>query len=518
MRIHRPYPLIAVLGLSLATPLWAQYDHESPLPEGDIDRLGAVSFQPQCGDAAARTFDRGLALKHHMMYQEARGLFRAMSDEHPDCAMGHWGLSATYFQPLWPERPDAEALQAGREAIERAQDIGPQDPREEALIQAVAAFFDDADDPGYRDRIDRWSEGMATAHEAHPDDPDIGALYGLSRLALAMAAEGDQRDALHDEAEKVLRAVWTREPTHPGAIHYSIHATDVDGRAENALDMVQAYAEIAPSVPHALHMPSHIYVRLGEWDEVIEWNRRSANAAKNHDVNGATSFHYIHALDYLVYGHLQKGDIDKAQDVWQEARSTDRHQSGFASAYHAAAMPARLAVEARDWSTARDLSVKTPDYLPWENTFWPLGLSWYARGLGAIHTQDRELAEQAERRLAELRDAAHADGEDRFATYIEVDRKILEGWIRQDHGETEEAIALMESAAELESTVEKDPVTPGALYPPYEALGDLLMTLERPQEALDAYQAGDNIWPERRNTLVGIQRARTQTEISSIGE
>jgi len=499
---------VVLTSLALVSTAWAQHhEHEEGMVSPD-DALGHVAFQPACSESSAEQFDRGLALKHHMMYEQARANFREITEQEPECAMGHWGMAASYVQPLWPERPDEQTLAQGREYIMQAREAGAGDARESVLIEAVAAFFQASEGLGHRDRIEAWAEGMAAAYADNPDDLDIASFYSLSRLALAMGADSDKRNPLHDEAEAVLRAVWESEPTHPGAIHYSIHATDVDGRAENALELVEAYGEIAPRVPHALHMPSHIYVRLGDWDEVIEWNRRSADAARDHDVNGAISFHYIHALDYLVYGYLQKGEAERAQAVWEEARAVERHQPGFASAFHVAAMPARIAVEQRDWDAAKALPVREPDYLPWDNAPWPEGLSWYARGLGAIQTDDEALAEEAVERLAELRDAALAAGEERFATNIEVDRMILAGWIQHARGEADEAVALMEAAAQLESTVEKDPITPGALYPPYEALGDLQLALGNTDEALAAYEAGEEIWPGRRNTQLGMNQAR----------
>ncbi len=504
-----PALVLVAFALAAAAPAQHQHDHHDYETHLDnADALGTVDFGAACSDSAARAFNDALALKHHMMYQEARAAFTAIAAEAPGCAMAHWGIAATYFQPLWPERPDSEALARGREHVERAREAGPGSAREAALVDAVAAFFVAADDVGYWSRIKAWADAMADAHAAHSDDLDIAALYGLSRLALGSAADAETRNRLYDEAEAALRAVWEREDTHPGAIHYSIHATDVDGRAENALDLVAAYSDIAPSVPHALHMPSHIYVRLGEWDKVIEWNRRSADAAAGHEVNGAVSFHYIHAVDYKVYGYLQQGRVDEAEAVYRESMRDRRHEPGFASAFHAAAMPARIAVEQRDWEAARALEPRDPDYLPWDDTYWPEGLTWYARGLGGVHRGDMDLALLAERRLQALRDEAEAAGESGFATYIDIDRRILSGWIAYADGRHDQAVELMESAAELEGTIEKHPITPGALLPPYEALGDLYLALNEPVEALAAYRASDEIWPGRRNTLDGKAQAR----------
>ncbi|MBE9170062.1 hypothetical protein IQ238_21915 [Pleurocapsales cyanobacterium LEGE 06147] len=493
-------------GLSVSYSGLAQHTHghdDEAVPAGE--EIGAVDFRVSCDPAVREDFDRALGLMHHMMYEQARSEFEAIAKADPECAMTYWGIATTLFQPLWPERPSEEELERGWRKIQKAQDLEPATERERLLVNATAGFFREPETVGYWDRINRWAEGMTAAYEANPDDFDTAALYGLSRLAIAEGAEN--RDTLYDEAEKVLRAVWEEEPTHPGAIHYSIHATDIDGRAENALDMVEVYGEIAPEVAHALHMPSHIYVRLGDWPEVIDWNRRSADAALRKPVNGAVSHHYIHAIDYLLYAYLQQGEDDKAQAVFEEAMGKDKHQASFISAFHAAIMPARLVVERREWEEAAALELRTPDYLPWDKTLWPESQTWYARGLGGVHTGDLETAREAERRLEELRERAKAEGEKSFATYIDVDRQILAGWIARSEGDAEEAVRLMRSAAELEGTVEKHPVTPGALLPPYEALGDLLMDLDRPAEALAAYRESDKIWPERFNTLLGAARA-----------
>ena len=494
----------------------AHEGHESPVSDGQ--ELGAVHFDVDCDPAVRDDFDRSLALMHHMMYQQARAAFREIAENHPECAMAHWGVATTMFQPLWPERPDEETLRQGLEIIEQGRDAAPETERERLLVDATAAFFRDPENASYRQRVEAWADAMETAHETTPEDLDVAALYGLSLLAVAFGAEREERDALHDDAERILRDVWEREQTHPGAIHYSIHATDVDGRAENALDMVEVYGKVAPEVPHALHMPSHIYVRLGDWEEVIEWNIRSADAAVDHEVNGSISFHYVHAIDYLVYGYLQQGDDAKAEAVYQEALEVGRHQPSFASAFHLAAMPARLAVEQRDWEAASALAPRQPEHQPWETSHWAEGLTWYARGLGGVHGGDMELAREAEQQLKHLRYRARDAGEDGHADNIEVDRRILSGWIAHRDGRGEEAMDLMRAAAELEGAMEKDPITPGALAPPGEALGDLLMEMERPADALKAYRDSDAIWPGRFNTLLGAVRAAEAADEEQLAE
>ncbi len=474
-------------------------------PSGEKKQsVGYVNFNVTGDEAIRDTFDLGLGMLHHMMYRQARSTFESIAEKDPDCAMAYWGIATSLFQPLWPGRPSPEDLQRGWELSEQARELAQTD-RERLLIESTAAFFRDPETADYWTRIARWAEGLEQAYETHSDDLDTAALYGLSRVALAQVVRN--RDPLLDEAERVLRKVFEDAPMHPGGIHYSIHATDVDGRAENALDRVEAYGKIAPEVPHALHMPSHIYVRLGHWPEVIDWNTRSAKSALNFPVGDRVSLHHIHALDYKLYGFLQQANDEGAHEVLQEALTTAPYQDDFIVAFHKAIMPARYAVERRDWEAAARVRPDRPDYLSWERYGWPRAISWFARGMGALKTGDAEAARATEQEIIALRDQAREAGEEAFETYIEVDRLILSGWLAWADGDPDKAVELIRESAKLEPTVEKHPVTPGALYPPYEALGDLLMALDRPDEALEAYEAGDAIWPGRRNTLLGASRA-----------
>ncbi len=502
--------IVLLLVFAWSSEVIAQHEHmhdDHPLPEGST--VGHVDFMVSCDEAVQDDFDYALGMMHHMMYVSSRNAFEKIIENNPDCAMAYWGVATTLFQPLWGTRPSEEELRRGWRKIERARELVYSE-RESYLVESTAGFFREPETADFLTRLERWTDGVKDAHLAYPDDPDISALYGLSLLTLAQRAEPEERNYLHDKAEEVLRNVFEEIPTHPGAIHYSIHATDVDGRAENALDMVEVYGEIAPEVPHALHMPSHIYVRLGDWPEVIEWNKISAIAALKHPVNDAESHHYVHAIDYLVYAWLQKGEDDKAESYFREAMSKDRHQETFVSAFHMAAMPARLAVEQRDWERAATLEPRVPEYLPWDQSPWAEGLTWFARGLGAVHTGDLEKAVDSEQRLIELRENAREADDHAMVSYIEIDRLVLSGWIAYLEGNKEDALELINSAGELETSIEKHPVTPGALMPPYEALGDLLMKLDRPEEALEVYMASDNTWPERYNTLLGAARAANE--------
>lgn len=491
----------------------AQHDHAHDQNHEDEelalegDSLGKVDFNADCAEEAQAEFDRGLKLLHHMMYERARDAFRGSGEADPDCAMAHWGVATTLFQPLWGTRPDAEILAEGREALERAEDADPESEREQLLLEATAAFFEPGEDASYAERIGGWIEGMEAAYEATPEDHDVAALFALTRLTLGQ--EADDPHPLHDEADEVLTAIIDENPEHPGAVHYLIHSDDVEGRQENHLEIVETYSEIAPRTAHALHMPSHIYVRLGDWPEVIEWNRESGQAALEHPVNGQVSLHYIHAQDYKVYAYLQKGRDERAAEVKRESFEQGELEHSAATAFHAATIPARMAVERRDWESAAALPTRKIEDLPWDAPIglWAQSQSWLTIGLGAAHSDDLETAGNALTSIEELRQTAIDEGEEGFARYIGIEEKILSGWYAYARGEIDEAVDHLEAAVALEDRIEKHPLTPGALLPPREALGDLHMALEQPEAALKAYEGADEIWPRRFHTLLGAARA-----------
>ena len=497
----RRWTLVLAVFAAFAGPAAGQEAHEH-----DEDALGTVDFGVSCSAEVSGDFDRAMALLHHMQYEEARAAFERIAADDPSCAMAHWGIPMTLFQPLWPVRPGPEALQRGWEELRRARELGIGTDRDVALVAAAEAFFREPESAEWWTRIQRWSEAMSQAYEAHPDDTETAALYALSQLAEGQVAP--DRMAYHARAADALLGIYDREPTHPGAMHYTIHANDVDARADESLEMVRSYAEIAPSVPHALHMPSHIFVRLGRWPEVIDWNRRSADAALRFPAGDAISHHYLHALDYLAYAYLQRGEDEKARAVLEEMAAREGpFQGTFISAFHLASMPARYAVERQAWDEARAITPGTPASVAWEQFWWAEAISWFARGLGAVHTDDADEAERVERRMIELRDASKAAGEGAFADYIEVDRLVLAAWRAHAAGHDEQALEQAREAVQLEGKTQKHPVTPGALYPSQEALGDLLLAMERPQEALAAYEGSLATWPGRFNSLVGAARA-----------
>ncbi len=286
------------------------------------ETLGTVHFEVSCSDAIAKDFDAALALLHHMQYEESRAAFEQITIAESDCGMAHWGIAMTLFQPLWPSRPGPEMLQRGWDEVKKAQTLGVKTNREANLVAATAAFFSEPESATWWTRIQRWSQAMKQAYTARPDDTETAAFYALSQLAVGQTQP--DRMAYHDRAATVLTDIYKREPQHPGAIHYTIHTNDIDSRARESLEIVRSYGLIAPEVPHALHMPTHIFVRLGFLSEVIEWNLKSANAALKHPAASGISHHYPHALDYSVYAYLQRGEDSQAHTLIEEVLQQER--------------------------------------------------------------------------------------------------------------------------------------------------------------------------------------------------
>lgn len=459
--------------------------------------LGTVDFPTSCSEEVQPELERGLALLHHMMYEQARDVFGEAAAEEEGCAMAHWGLAMSRFQPLW----GSAQVEEGRGPAERAVRLEPPTERERAYARAVHAFFR-GEDRRLAERVRSWASAMEELHASFPDDREARTLHALAHLAVDPADAGRQA-----RADSLLREVHAAVPRHPGAIHYAIHVHDVEGRAEDGIRFARAYDDVAPSVPHALHMPSHLYVRLGLWDEVIEWNRRSADAALEHPAGQHVSHHYAHALDYLAYGYLQRGEHERAREVLEELRSRRGYQPTFISAYHLASVPARLRVERRDWEGAAGLEPRVPADFPWDDFPAAEALTHFARGLGAARSEDPDGAAASLARLEELERAAREADDVYWADQIRVQRRSVAAWRSMAEGRTDRALAEMREAAELAARMEKHPVTPGALQPAHELLGDLLLETGRHAEALEAYERSLETWPRRHHSLDGAARA-----------
>ena len=470
--------------------------------------LGSVNFPVTCSAQAQVAFNEAMALLHHMTYPQAEEAFERAAQTDPRCAMAHWGIAMTLFQPLWPTRPGPEALQRGWEAVQRARALGPSTAREKWFVAAAEAFFLEPTGSDYWLRIRRWEQAMQQAYAALPGDPEVGAFYALAHLATTPANVISR--AHSDRAAEILLGVYRQNPDHPGAMHYLVHANDVPGRERELLEIMRKYEEVAPRNPHALHMPTHIYTRIGDWDAVIRGNLRAAEAALEHPAGPAGEFvwdEFPHAIEYLVYAYLQQGADSAAAAQLKRLQGTARLQPSFKTAFHTASTQARYALERRAWDEAARLVPREPATLNWDRFVWAEAITWFARGLGAAHLGALGDAEAAAVRLAELEIAAQGQGEELFARNIRVLGLALRAWIAQAEGRRDAGLVLMRKAAELETSTPKHAVTPAPTLPAYELLGDLLMEQGQPAEALAAYQRAIALYPKRFNGLLGAARA-----------
>jgi len=485
--------------LTAPSPLMARAAQEA-------ESIGDVTFPISCAPETQEPFNHAVALLHHMTYSGARAEFSAIAANHPQCAMAYWGIAMTLFQPLWPTRPGADELGRGRELLSRARRMDAGSERERLYLDAASAFFESTD-AAYWDRIREWAERSRIVYETYPDDLEAAAFFALSHLSVAPATGGLRNN---EEAAAVLDSILRRSPTHPGAIHYTIHANDADGRAGESLDVVERYSAIAPRNPHALHMPTHIWVRLGRWQDVIDGNRKAALAALENPAGDRGQWvwdEFPHAIEYLVYALLQIGDDSTAAQQMQRLRGTPDLQPGFKTAFHLSSIPARYALERRDWTMARGLEPRPGADLEWARFPWPEAVSWFARGIGAARLGDMQAARDALARLSVLRQASADLGEDLFARQTEILRLGVDAWVSWATADPDGAVGLMEAAVELEAATPKHPVTPAPTLPATEMLGDLLLELDRPAAALEAYRVALARTPGRLNGIIGAARA-----------
>ena len=472
------------------------------------DRGAPLRHPISCSPAADAEFQRGLALLHHMTYPAARMSFAKAGRIDTRCAMAHWGIAMTLFQPLWPTRPTPDDLRRGWAAVEAARAIGTKARREEMLIEAAAAFFQDPDSGDYWTRIVRWEKAMQDAFAAVPGDDEIAVFHALAHLAAAPTDTIPRPRSA--EAAEVLLAVLERQPRHPGAQHYLVHANDAPGREGESPEIVSRYAAEAPRNPHALHMPTHIQTRQGRWAEVVSGNLRAADAALEQPAGEHGEFvwdEFPHAIEYLVYAALQQGADSVAGSQLARLMRTSRLQPTFKTAFHIASTRARYALERGAWREAMALPVRDPATLDWDRFVWPEAVTWFARGAGAAHEGRLDSAHVAAARLRALEAAAGTGGEPIFARNVRILRLELDAWVAQGAHDTAAAERTMREAAELEVATAKHAVTPGPTLPAHEQLGDLLLRQRRPAAALAAYRRSLELYPRRFNSLLGAARA-----------
>ncbi|MBM0106267.1 tetratricopeptide repeat protein [Steroidobacter sp. S1-65] len=498
----------------LAVPLlgtmmvaWAMQASPALAAEHEQHALGKVEFPISCSPPAQAQFNQAMALLHHMTYPQAREAFERTIEIEPACAMAHWGVAMTLFQPLWPTRPNAAALARGWEEVRKAKALQASG-RERRFIAAAEAFFTEPDSHEYWVRIHRWAVASRQAYEVLPGDDEAALFYALSHLATAPPTASSREHA--DQAAEILLKVYEKQPDHPGAMHYLVHANDVPGRERELLEVTRKYDAIAPNNPHALHMPTHIYTRLGDWSRVIKGNLRAADASLLHPAGERGELvwdEFAHAIEYLMYAYLQQGADTHAAEQLSRLQSTQRMEPTFKTAFHLASTQARYALERRAWNEAMKIQPRTPAWLDWDRYMWAEAIAQFARGLGAARLGNKQEAARAIQRLAELEGVARRAGEDLFARSIKVLHLELTAWSTHAHGQSARSVEIMREAAELERATPKHAVTPGPTLPALEQLGDLLSEQNKPAEALSAYQSSLKSFPRRFNSLLGAAEA-----------
>ena len=493
VRIRRAVVLLGA-SLAIAAPARAQ---EHVHAEGE-EEIGSVHFPTSCNEAAQARFDRGVAKLHSFWFESANEEFAAAAAADPSCGMAHWGTAMTLWgNPMARIGPSEDHTAQAVAAVARAEALAADaTPREQAYIEAVAALYRDPESTGFLDRMRAHELALQAVVEAHPEDTEAAIFH--ARMMVANADPADLTFARQQAAAEILLPLFEAQPQHPGLAHYIIHAFDAPPIAGQGLAAAQRYAEIAPAAPHALHMPSHIFTRLGYWDESIETNRRSAEASPNPNTA-------VHPLDYMVYAYLQQGRDDAAKEVIERIASPDDPYYGGVMGYNSVAMPARFALERGDWAAAAALP--TPDE---GAPAYVEAIPRFARAVGSAMDGRPEMAHSDIDALKLLEDDLAQSGEPEWAVRVGAQRLAAEAWVLWAEGARDEALDTARRAAELEQTVEKHPVTPGPLLPARELYADMLLESGDAAAAQAAYEATLAREPRRARALYGAGRAAQQ--------
>ena len=505
MKLINLFFTATLLALLSSSPARAQEMHTHS--HDAAEKLGQVNFIVSCSASSQKQFNRATALLHSFWYEEAENAYAAIARDEPNCAMAYWGVAMTLYHPVWAPSTAAE-LQRGWTAVEKAKAIGAKTDRERDYIAAINAFYEDSARLDHRTRALAYEKAMERVYLNYSQDREAAIFYALALLGTGSIT--DKTFANQKKAAEILNRVLPLEPQHPGVAHYLIHSFDYPQLAPLALRAARSYARIAPSSPHALHMPSHIFTRLGLWQESINSNLASAAAAKNHVARthpGAAAFDQLHALDYLVYAYLQVGEDQKARRILDQANALNSVDAEVvAAAYAFAAIPARYALERRRWSEAERLELH-PAAFPWDHFRYAEAIIYFARALGAARSGDPGDARKDVEKLSAIQNTLANAGDTYWANQVEIQRRGAAAWLGFAEGKHEEALTLMRSAADLEAATEKHPVTPGPIIPARELLGDMLTEMNQPAQALREFETSLRNSPNRFNGLYGAARA-----------
>jgi tetratricopeptide (TPR) repeat protein len=487
---------ISVAGaVALAATLWTPFGPPA-LGQDDTDRrFGTVHFGTSCNETAQRRIDRGMRYQHSFWYQASKEIFEDALKADPECAIAYWGIALSLLSnPHAP--PTAANLPLGLAALKEGQTVGAKTQRERDYIDALTVFYTDYDKIPHGARVQAYLKAMEALAQKYPDDDEAQIFYAIT-LNVA-ASPNDKTYANQLKGAAILEPIFQRQPRHPGVAHYLIHLYDTPALAERGVDAARRYAEIAPAAPHALHMPSHIFTRVGAWNESISSNIASARAAKG----GKDFDEQLHAMDYLVYAYLQTAQDDKARAVVAEMKTvpgTDPNR--FVAPYALAVSPARYAVERGDWKGATELEVRPSQFAHVD------AMTHFARALGAARSGDPAAAAPEIAKLAELRETLRAAKDAYWTEQVDIQWQVARAWAFHAEGKYDDALRAMTEAADAEDRTEKHPVTPGVPAPARELLGAMLLERGMASDALAAFEATLKKEPNRFTAIAGAAKA-----------
>jgi tetratricopeptide (TPR) repeat protein len=479
---------------AVAATLAAATAPSATAQEAADQRLGTVHFETSCNDAAQRRFDRAMRYQHSFWYRASKEIFEDVLKADPDCAMAYWGIAQSLLLNPFGVPPAAN-LAEGLAAIQKGKAIGAKTPRENEFIAALGAFYTDYDKVDHRTRVQAYLKAMEALAQRYPQDDEAQIYYALALDVGASPADKTYANQL--KAAAILERIFARQPQHPGVAHYLIHSYDYPPIAEKGLDAATRYSKIAPTAPHAQHMPSHIFTRVGYWKESIAANTASVRAAKADKEYGDQ----LHGQDYMVYAYLQLAQDKAARGVIDEMASSTGNLDAPGASFALAASPARYMVERGDWSGASELQVRPTRFLH------VAAITHFARALGAARSGKPDAAQADIAKLAELRDKLREAKDAYWAEQVDIQWQTANAWLMYAQGKYDEAIKAMAAAADAEDRTEKAPVTPGPIAPARELYGAMLLDRGMAKEALAAFEATLKKEPHRLGATLGAAKA-----------
>ena len=482
---------------ALADDEQTQHHHE----DLTTAQLGTVTFPVSCAPDVQKPFERGVALLHSFWYEEAEKEFQQIAIDDPHCVMAHWGVAMSLWHQLW-NNPDAKVIQRGLDEVHEAKTTdGPTTAREKAYIAAIATFYNNSKKLNHEARAKAYSDAMKKVYESYPDDPEAAAFYALSLLA--SEPHDDETFANRKQAAAVLENLFAIEPDHPGVAHYLIHAYDKPQLAQLGLPAARRYAQIAPAAPHALHMPAHIFARVGLWQDDINSNLASIAATrKTAAMHMGGEGHQFHAMDFLVYAYLQSGREADAQKVIDEVKALPKMKSMYGDDFDPQTnaltkFPAIYDLELRHWSDAAVLQV-VPGSLRGDQS-----ITYWARAIGAARSGNLAQAHKDLEQIEAIRKEFVAEKKTEYAEAVGEDYQEAAAWVAHAEGKDEEAITGLRVLADKTDKLGDEPEG----IPAREQLADMLLEAKRPQQALAEYQTDLRLNPNRFNGLYGAARA-----------